>query len=97
MLGNPEAALEDAETALGLRKNYIPALYQKAEAFYHLGNFEYSLMYYHRGLQLRPLLENFRLGVQKAQEAIINTIGPTIKLAPIAEQCKEHSPKKLVR
>lgn len=32
-------------------------------------------MYYHRGLRIRPELEGFRLGVQKAQEAIENTIG----------------------
>jgi hypothetical protein len=32
-------------------------------------------MYYHRGLKIRPELEEFRLGVQKAQEAIENTIG----------------------
>lgn len=32
-------------------------------------------MYYHRGLRLRPELAVFRLGVQKAQEAIENTIG----------------------
>lgn len=54
---------------------FVLALYQKAEALYHLGNFEHSLMYYHRGLRIRPELEGFRLGVQKAQEAIENTIG----------------------
>lgn len=40
-----------------------------------MGDFEHSLMYYHRGLRLRPELAVFRLGVQKAQEAIENTIG----------------------
>lgn len=34
-----------------------------------------SLMFFHRGLRLRPELENFRLGVQKAQDAIQKTIG----------------------
>lgn len=34
-------------------------------------------MYFHRGLRLRPELNNFRLGVQKTQEAIEKTIaGP---------------------
>lgn len=32
-------------------------------------------MFFHRGLQLRPELNNFRLGVQKSQEAIEKTIG----------------------
>ena len=51
------------------------ALFQKAEALYHLSAFEHSLMYYHRGLRVRPEMEGFRLGVQKAQEAIENVIG----------------------
>jgi hypothetical protein len=53
----------------------VSAIFQKAESLYHLGDFEHSLMYYHRGLRQRPELEGFRLGVQKAQEAIENTIG----------------------
>jgi hypothetical protein len=55
----------------------VVAIFQKAEALYHLGDFEHSLMFYHRGLRLRPELAGFRLGVQKAQEAIENTIGST--------------------
>ena len=50
-------------------------LYQKAEALYSMGDFEYALMYYHRGYKLRPELDEFRLGIQKAQEAIDNAIG----------------------
>lgn len=34
-------------------------------------------MYFHRGLRARPELDMFRLGVQKTQEAIENTIGNT--------------------
>lgn len=40
-----------------------------------MGDFEYSLVYYHRGHKLRPELNEFRLGIQKAQEAIDNSIG----------------------
>ncbi|KAK6632076.1 hypothetical protein RUM44_007106 [Polyplax serrata] len=76
-LGDPQLALKDAETALLGDKTFVRAIYQKAEALYHLGDFEHSLMYYHRGHRLRPELETFRLGVQKAQEAIENTIGNT--------------------
>uniref|UniRef100_A0A8D9ENR6 Outer dynein arm-docking complex subunit 4 n=1 Tax=Cacopsylla melanoneura TaxID=428564 RepID=A0A8D9ENR6_9HEMI len=75
LLGESQKALEDAETALENDKSFIRAIFQKAEALYHLGDFEHSLMYYHRGLKIRPELEEFRLGVQKAQEAIENTIG----------------------
>ncbi|XP_049947779.1 outer dynein arm-docking complex subunit 4-like [Schistocerca serialis cubense] len=59
------------------------AIFQKAEALYQLGDFEHSLMYHHRGLRLRPELDGFRLGVQKAQQAIQNTIGgKTLLLTP---------------
>lgn len=54
---------------------FFTAIYQKAEALYHLGDFEHSLVFYHRGLHVRPELEQFRLGVQKAREAIENAIG----------------------
>ena len=54
---------------------YFQGLYRKAEALYCMGDFEYALMYYHRGHKLRPELDEFRLGIQKAQEAIDNSIG----------------------
>lgn len=75
LLGDPGKGLQDAETALQTDKNNIRAIYQKAEALYFLGQFELSLMYFHRGLRLRPELNSFRLGVQKTQEAIEKTIG----------------------
>jgi len=50
-------------------------LYQKAEALYQKGDFETALMYYHRGHRLRPELQEFRLGIQKSQEAINNSVG----------------------
>ncbi|BES89042.1 TPR [Nesidiocoris tenuis] len=75
LLGEAKKALEDAEAALTIDHSFIKALYQKAEALYYLGDFEHSLMYFHRGLRLRPDMEGFRLGVQKAQEAIENIIG----------------------
>lgn len=75
LLGDPAKGLQDAETALTNDKNNIRAIYQKAEALYFLGQFELSLMYFHRGLRLRPELNSFRLGVQKTQEAIEKTIG----------------------
>lgn len=50
-------------------------LYQKAEALYANGEFELALVFYHRGHKLRPELQEFRLGIQKAQEAIDNSVG----------------------
>jgi len=75
LLGLPENALKDAETALHVDKTFIKAIYQKAEALYYLGDFEHSLMYFHRGLHLRPDHQGFKLGVQKSQKAIENAIG----------------------
>lgn len=40
-----------------------------------MGDFEYALVHYHRGHKLRPELNEFRLGIQKAKEAIDNSIG----------------------
>ncbi len=53
----------------------MQGLYQKAEALYAMGNFEYALVFYHRGHKIRPELYEFVLGIQKAQEAIDNSIG----------------------
>ncbi|XP_030375668.1 tetratricopeptide repeat protein 25 isoform X2 [Scaptodrosophila lebanonensis] len=75
LLGESSKALQDAETALAEDKNNIRAIYQKAESLYYLGQFEQSLMFFHRGLRARPELASLRLGVQKTQEAIENTIG----------------------
>ncbi|CAH1176090.1 unnamed protein product [Phaedon cochleariae] len=75
LLGQPKNALQDAELALQIDKNFIKAIYQKAEALYYLGDFELSLMYCHRGLHVRPDHEGFKLGVHKAQKAIENAIG----------------------
>ncbi|XP_059813764.1 outer dynein arm-docking complex subunit 4-like isoform X2 [Hypanus sabinus] len=66
-MGNAAAALSDAEASQGL--------YQKAESLYAKGEFELALMYYHRGQKLRPDDRLFRLGIQKAQEAITNSVG----------------------
>ncbi|XP_037349645.1 outer dynein arm-docking complex subunit 4 isoform X2 [Talpa occidentalis] len=47
---------------------------QKAETLYTMGDFEFALVFYHRGYKLRPDRE-FKVGIQKAQEAINNSVG----------------------
>ncbi|XP_031750580.1 tetratricopeptide repeat protein 25 isoform X2 [Xenopus tropicalis] len=74
-LGDPECALKDAETSLQIEKDFFKGLYQKAEALYSMGDFEFALVHYHRGYKLRPEFQGFRLGIQKAQEAIENSVG----------------------
>jgi len=75
LLGLAQEALADADAAMAHDRHFIKAILAKAEALYHLGDFEHSLVYYHRGQRLRPEQNAFRLGVQKAQEAIENCIG----------------------
>jgi tetratricopeptide (TPR) repeat protein len=93
-VGDSKSALEDAESALREDKDFFKVIYtftspffyssqakfQKAEALYAKGDFEMALVYYHRGHVLRPELDEFRLGIQKAREAIDNSIGSTFNL-----------------
>ncbi|XP_062302088.1 outer dynein arm-docking complex subunit 4-like isoform X2 [Osmerus eperlanus] len=74
-MGDSENALRDAEASLKQDKEFFKGLYQKAEALYTMGDFEFALVFFHRGHKLRPELQEFRLGIQKAQEAIDNSVG----------------------
>jgi tetratricopeptide (TPR) repeat protein len=86
-LGDAKAALEDANASLVEDDQYIKGLLQKAEALYQMGDFESSLMFYHRGNRLRPELQDFRLGIQKAREAIENPVGSpsVVKLEAVGD------------
>merc|ERR1711937_692662 len=74
-IGDAESALKDADECIKDDKTYHKGLYQRAEALYQMGSFEFALMYFHRGHTLRPELSQFRLGIQKCQEAIENSVG----------------------
>ncbi|XP_045065599.1 outer dynein arm-docking complex subunit 4 isoform X2 [Coregonus clupeaformis] len=56
-------------------KELFKGLIQKAEALYTMGDFEFALVFYHGGHKLWPELQEFRLGIQKVQEAIDNSVG----------------------
>ncbi|XP_028268382.1 outer dynein arm-docking complex subunit 4 [Parambassis ranga] len=76
-----ENALKDAEASLKGDETFFKGLYQKAEALYYLGEFEFALVFYHRGQKLRPQIKEFRMGIHKTQEAIENSLcNPTVKL-----------------
>jgi hypothetical protein len=45
-----------------------------------MGEFELALMFYHRGKKLRSDLREFQLGINKAQEAIDNSVGGIEKI-----------------
>ncbi|KAI9138057.1 hypothetical protein BKA69DRAFT_1094172 [Paraphysoderma sedebokerense] len=74
-LGDADYALADADLALKEDPDFFKGMFQKAEALYATGDFEMALVFYHRGNKLRPELDEFRLGIQKAREAIDNSIG----------------------
>ena len=74
-LGEIKQALDDAEDSLKENGLYHKGLYQKAEVLYAKGDFEHALVFYHRGHRIRPELREFLLGIQKAQEAVNNSIG----------------------
>ncbi|NXU45051.1 TTC25 protein, partial [Drymodes brunneopygia] len=74
-LGDTEKSLKDAEASLQIDKTFSEGLYQKAETLYTMGDFEFALVFFHRGRRLRPDLHKFQLGINKAEEAIVNCIG----------------------
>ncbi|XP_055853619.1 outer dynein arm-docking complex subunit 4 [Episyrphus balteatus] len=94
LLGEPSKALEDAEMALIEDANNMRAIYQKAESLYYLGQFEQSLMFFHRVLRARPELDLIRLGVQKTQEAVQNTLGTSRHVKPCKEFVENPSKSK---
>ncbi|XP_072742141.1 outer dynein arm-docking complex subunit 4 [Ciconia boyciana] len=88
-LGDTENSLKDAEASLQNDKTFAKGLYQKAETLYTMGDFEFALVFYHRGYRLRPELQKFRLGIEKSQEAIVNCIGSpsSVKLENKEDLC----------
>lgn len=74
-LGDHEKAYDDAEESLKEDPKFVKGLLAKAEALYMKGNFEYALVFYHRGHALRPELTEFTLGISKSTEAIENSVG----------------------
>ncbi|VDP63691.1 unnamed protein product [Schistosoma mattheei] len=62
--------------ALLMKKKYLKAImaYDQGQILYNKGDFEHALVYFHRGQQQRPELQMFRLGIQKSEEAIENSL-----------------------
>jgi tetratricopeptide (TPR) repeat protein len=78
-LSRPLEALEDVDPVLEENPRHPLALHVKADALYHLGNFEHALVFYHRGLRYSTQdPEIFRLGIRRAMKAIKNAIGPKV-------------------
>ncbi|XP_023573691.1 tetratricopeptide repeat protein 25 isoform X2 [Octodon degus] len=73
-MGDLVRSLKDAEASLQSDPTFCKGILQKAETLYTMGDFEFALVFYHRGYKLRPDRE-FKVGIQKAQEAINNSVG----------------------
>ncbi|KAM6904789.1 outer dynein arm-docking complex subunit 4 [Xenentodon cancila] len=90
-IGQFQTALKEAETLLESDKSHYEGLYQKAEALYHMGNFPFALVFYHRGQKIRPQMEEFKLGVQRAQDAIQSVAGKFFNQeTPLTHQERKH-------
>lgn len=82
LMGDPRASLQAANRAFEISTDddkcfnvLCEAVYQKAEAFFHMGDFESALMFFHRGLHLKPKDEMpFNQGVNKCVDAIKQTL-----------------------
>ncbi|CAH8456665.1 unnamed protein product [Heterobilharzia americana] len=90
-LGNISMALSDTDIALAEDPSYYKTLYIKAQILYYKGDFEHALMYFHRGQQQRPELQMFRLGIQKSEEAIENSLTDHKKIKIGSEGAKGFS------
>ncbi|XP_071746718.1 uncharacterized protein [Lepeophtheirus salmonis] len=69
-----DQANDCASEALEVDPNCVRGILAKAEAMYQLGNFEHALKYFYRGLQLRPELNSFVVGIRKSRDAISNCL-----------------------
>lgn len=84
MTGRHQQALEDARTVLQEDPSSPGALIVEAAALYSLGDFEHSLVSYHRAARCHGLLmaerEEVEEGVRRAEEAIGNAVGAGAEL-----------------
>lgn len=70
----PKEAVADADAAIELDQEWCSSYYQKAEAYFSNGQFEQAIINYYKAYQKRPDIEKFRLGVQKAENAITQAV-----------------------
>ena len=77
-IGNPEKALLDVNQVLSdysdKDKPNPRAILTKAEAYFSMGEFEFALVFFQKGLALRKDMSAFKDGVTKAKHAILDAI-----------------------
>ena len=73
-IGNPKQALIDVNTVLKDKPEDTRAILAKAEAFFSMGEFEFALVFFEKGLAIRKDLAAFKDGITKATHAILDAI-----------------------
>ncbi|OHT09540.1 TPR Domain containing protein [Tritrichomonas foetus] len=73
-VGNPKAALIDCNNVLKNHPDDTRAILAKAEAFFSMGEFEFALVFFERGLAIRSDLSAFKDGITKSTHAIEDSI-----------------------
>ncbi|KAG7309211.1 hypothetical protein JYU34_005138 [Plutella xylostella] len=71
----PAPALRDAERALALQPDHLPATHMQARALYAITEFERSLVVNHRGYEKRRQPPYFLEGINQGRETIQDCIG----------------------
>ena len=74
-MGNALAALQDAGDSFDTTDaSSITGIFQYGDALFNLGYFEKALIVFYRGRRLRRDVDGFRIGIQKAEEALRTSI-----------------------
>lgn len=73
-VGNPKAALIDINSVINQKPDDTRAILAKAEAFFSMGEFEFALVFFEKGLAIRKDLVGFRDGITKSKHAILDSI-----------------------
>ena len=73
-VGNPKAALLDINAVLKHKPEDTRAILAKAEAFFSMGEFEFALVFFEKGLAIRKDLAAFKDGITKSTHAILDSI-----------------------
>lgn len=95
LLGKADKALEDADKTLESDPTYYKGLLMKAESLFASAEFEYALIYYHRGASTRPDIKDFRLGIEKCKVSINDSIDAK-SIAPLTISRKRESTPRIV-
>ncbi|KAH0785429.1 TPR Domain containing protein [Histomonas meleagridis] len=73
-VGQPEDAIRDVDAVLKDNEKNPKAILTKAEAYFSMGEFEFALVFFQRGLFIRKDISAFRDGVIKCRSAILDSI-----------------------